>query len=138
MAGCRAAIEGLRESGIRAVYAYDTGTAGPANQFPQDIRQLRAQYFSSADQLLTLAMAVGINADHWAVAREVGAPITVDVNGTNQLLPVAQAMGPEVTYIHCCNLAEAEWRMIADTGGNVSIACPIEAAHAAPGAPAGG
>jgi 5-methylthioadenosine/S-adenosylhomocysteine deaminase len=76
--------------------------------------------------LLTLAMAAGINADHWAVARDVGAPITVHVNGTNQLLPVANAMGHDVTYIHCCNLAEAEWRMIADTGGNVSIACPIE------------
>jgi 5-methylthioadenosine/S-adenosylhomocysteine deaminase len=121
-----AAIEGLRESGMRAVYAYGAGTAGPANQFPQDIRRLRMQYFSSDDQLLTLAMAAGINADHWAVARDVGAPITVHVNGTNQLLPVANAMGHDVTYIHCCNLAEAEWRMIADTGGNVSIACPIE------------
>jgi 5-methylthioadenosine/S-adenosylhomocysteine deaminase len=121
-----AAIAGLRESGIRAVYAYGSGTAGPHNQFPQDIRRLRTQYFASADQLLTLAMAAGINADHWAVAREVGAPITVHVNGTNQLLPVASAMGPDVTYIHCCNLAEAEWQMIVDTGGNVSIACPIE------------
>ncbi len=71
-------------------------------------------------------MAAGINADHWAVARDVGAPITVHVNGTNQLLPVADAMGPDVTYIHCCNLSETEWQMIADTGGNVSIACPIE------------
>jgi 5-methylthioadenosine/S-adenosylhomocysteine deaminase len=121
-----AAIEGLPESGIRAVYAYGAGTTGPANQFPQDIRRPRAQYFSSADQLLTLAMAAGINADHWAVAREVGAPITVYVNGANQLLPVAEAMGQGVTYIHCPILAEAEWRMIADTGGNVSIACPIE------------
>ena len=124
-----AAIEGLQESGMRAVYAHGAGTAGPANQFPQDIRRLRMQYMqylSSDDQLLTLAMAAGINADHWAVARDVGAPITVHVNGTNQLLPVANAMGHDVTYIHCCNLAEAEWRMIADTGGNVSIACPIE------------
>jgi hypothetical protein len=39
-----------------------------------------------ADQLVTLAMAAGINADHWTVAREAGAPITVHVNGTNQLL----------------------------------------------------
>src|SRR6266511_1088282 len=121
-----AAIEALRESGIRAVYAYGAGTAGPTNQFPQDIRRLRTHTFSSDDQLLTLAMAAGINADHWAVAREVGAPITVHVNGTNQLPPVAEAMGPDVTYIHCCNLAETEWRMIVDTGGNVSIACPIE------------
>jgi 5-methylthioadenosine/S-adenosylhomocysteine deaminase len=121
-----AAIAGLRESGIRGVYAYGGGTAGPHNQFPHDIRRLRAQYFSSADQLLTLAMAVGINADHWVVARDVGAPITVHVNGTNQLLPVANAMGSDITYIHCCNLAETEWQMIANTGGNVSIACPIE------------
>ncbi len=121
-----AAIAGLRESGIRGVYAYGSGTAGPTNQFPQDIRRLRMRYFSSDDQLLTLAMAAGINADHWAVAREVGAPITVHVNSTNQLLPVAEAMGPDVTYIHCPNLAEAEWQMIVNTGGNVSIACPIE------------
>jgi 5-methylthioadenosine/S-adenosylhomocysteine deaminase len=125
-AGLVAAIEALWEAGIRTVYAYGSGTAGPTNQFPQDIRRLRAQYFASADQLLTLAMAAGINADHWAVAREVGAPITVHVNGTNQLLPVANAMGPDVTYIHCCNLAETEWQMIVNTGGNVSIACPIE------------
>ncbi len=121
-----AAVEGLRESGIRGVYGFGSGTAGPQNQFPQDIRRLRAQYFSSADQLLTLAMAAGIDASHWAVAREVGAPITVHVNGTNQLLPVADAMGPDVTYIHCPNLAATEWQMIGNTGGNVSIACPIE------------
>jgi 5-methylthioadenosine/S-adenosylhomocysteine deaminase len=121
-----AAIQGLREAGIRAVYAYGSGQAGPHNQFPQDIRRLRTQYFSSDDQLLTLAMAAGINADHWAVAREVNAPITVHVNGTNQLLPVRDAMGSDVTYIHCPNLSDTEWRMIADTGGNVSIACPIE------------
>jgi cytosine/adenosine deaminase-related metal-dependent hydrolase len=121
-----AAIAGLRESGIRGVYAYGAGTAGPHNQFPQDIRRLRTQYFSAADQLLTLAMAAGINADHWAVARDVGAPITVHVNGTNQLLPVADAMGPDITYIHCPNLAEAEWQRVVNTGGNVSIACPIE------------
>jgi cytosine/adenosine deaminase-related metal-dependent hydrolase len=121
-----AAIEALRDAGIRAVYAYGSGATGPTNQFPQDIRRLRTQHFSSADQLLTLAMAAGINADHWAVAREVGAPITVHVNGTNQLLPVAKAMGQDVTYIHCPNLAETEWRLIVETGGNVSIACPIE------------
>jgi cytosine/adenosine deaminase-related metal-dependent hydrolase len=121
-----AAIAGLRESGIRGVYAFGGGTPGPSNQFPQDIRRLRTQYFASADQLLTLAMAAGIDATHWAVAREVGAPITVHVNGTNQLLPVASAMGPDVTYIHCPNLAEAEWQLIVETHGNVSLACPIE------------
>lgn len=71
-------------------------------------------------------MAAGVDAAHWAVAREVGAPITVHVNGANQLSPVTAAMGPDLTYIHCPNLTEMEWQMIAKTGGNVSIASPIE------------
>ncbi len=121
-----AAIEGLRESGIRGVYAYGGGAAGPQNQFPEDIRRLRAEQFSSEDQLLTLAMAAGANPAHWAVARAVGAPITVHVNGTGQLLPLADDMGPDVTYIHAPNLTEDEWRLVADTGGHISIAAPIE------------
>src|SRR5204863_6530254 len=98
------AIRGLKESGIRGVYAFGAGSPGPANQFPQDIRRLRKQYFSSADQLLTLAMAAGISAADWAVAREVGAPITVHVNGGNQLQPVASALRPDVTFVHANNL----------------------------------
>ncbi len=121
-----AAIEGLRESGIRGVYAFGGGAAGPQNVYPQDIRRLRAEYFSSDDQLLTLALAAGLNAEHWAIAREVGAPITTHVNGTGDLLPLAEVMGPDVTYIHVPNLLEEEWRLIADTGGHVSIASAIE------------
>lgn len=121
-----AAIAGLKESGIRSVYAFGGGSSGPRNQFPQDIRRLRRQYFSSANQLLTLAMATTTDAASWAVAREVGAPITLHVNGAGSLVPMAQAMRPDCTYIHCNNLTEEEWRLIASTGGHVSIAGPIE------------
>ena len=121
-----AAIEGLKESGIRGVYAYGGGTAGPQNQFPGDIRRLRKQYFSSTDQLLTLAMATGVSANDWKVAREVGAPITVHLLGANALASVKDAVGPDVTYVHCNNLAASDWQLIASSGGNVSIACPIE------------
>jgi cytosine/adenosine deaminase-related metal-dependent hydrolase len=121
-----AAIEGLRESGLRAVYAYGGGTGGPRNQFPQDIRRLRRQHFSSSDQLLTLAMATGADAASWAVARDVGAPITLHVNGAGSLMSVASAMRSDCTYIHCNLLTDAEWRLIASTGGHVSIAAPIE------------
>jgi 5-methylthioadenosine/S-adenosylhomocysteine deaminase len=119
-----AAIEGLREAGIRGVYAYGAGTAGPANRFPDDIRRLRERHFSSDDGLLTLAMAAGPSAADWAVARAVGAPISVHVVGA--LGPIDDAMGPDVTYIHCTNLSAGAWRRIADTGGHVSIAAPIE------------
>jgi 5-methylthioadenosine/S-adenosylhomocysteine deaminase len=121
-----AAIEGLRESGIRGVYAYGSGAAGPDNQYPQDIRRLRTEHFSSDDQLLTLALAAGINPDVWAVARDVEAPITVHVLGAGQLLSITDAMGPDVTYIHVTNLLPQEWQLITDTGGHVSIAAPIE------------
>lgn len=121
-----AAIRGLRESGLRAVYAFGGGAPGPSNQFPQDIRRLRKQYFSSEDQLLTLAMAAGVNPADWAVAREVGAPITVHVNGDNQLLPIADAVRSDVTCVHANNLTEAEWQLVAKAGAHISVAGPIE------------
>jgi cytosine/adenosine deaminase-related metal-dependent hydrolase len=120
------AIEGLRESGIRAVYAYGGGAGGPQNQFPGDIRRLRRQHFSSADQLLTLAMATGVSASDWRVAREVGAHITIHLLGTNVLAPVRDALGPDITFIHCNGLTEGDWQLIRSSGANVSIACPIE------------
>jgi cytosine/adenosine deaminase-related metal-dependent hydrolase len=119
-----AAIQGLRESGIRAVYAFGGGTGGPSNRYPDDIRRLRKQYFSSNDQLLTLAMASGMSAGEWAVAREVGALISVHAGGT--LAGLEKVLGPDVTYIHCNTFTEQAWRMVADSGGHVSISCPIE------------
>jgi len=121
-----AAVQGLRDSGIRAVYGYGTGAAGPRNQYPQDIRRLRKQYFNTDDQLLTLALATAFDPQHWEVAREVGAPITLHDNGAGLLMPLAKLMGPDVTYIHCCHLTAEEWKLIADTGGSLSLATPIE------------
>jgi len=121
-----AAIEGLKESGIRGVYALGGGTSGPQNKFPDDIHRLRREYFSSNDQLLTLAMAAGINKDQWELAREVGARISVHVNDAGQLLPVRDALGPDVTCIHCTNLLDEEWKLLADTRTGVSISAPIE------------
>jgi 5-methylthioadenosine/S-adenosylhomocysteine deaminase len=119
-----AAIQGLRESGIRAVYAFGGGAGGPQNRYPDDIRRLRKQYFSSPDQLVTLALASGMTAAEWAVAREVGASISVHANGT--LAGLEKVLGPDVTYIHCNTFTEQAWKRVADSGGHVSISCPIE------------
>ena len=70
-------------------------------------------------------MAAGTNAADWAVAREVGAFVSVHVVGS--LGPITRAaMGPDVTYIHCTSLPEDAWQAITETGGHVSIAGPIE------------
>ena len=118
-----AAIDGLRASGVRAVYGFGAGV-GAATQYPNDIRRLRKQHFSSPDQLLTLALASGMSASEWAVARDVGAPISVHAGGT--LAGLEKSLGPDVTYIHCTTFTEGAWKLVAGSGGHVSIACPIE------------
>src|SRR5258705_13732286 len=61
-----ACIRALQDSGIRAVYAYSRGL-GPATQYPQDVLRLQRAYFSSKDQLLTLALGVGLDAKAFGV-----------------------------------------------------------------------
>ena len=118
-----AAIAGLREAGIRAVYAFGTGS-GAGVQHPEDIRRLRNAQIPTNGGLLTLALAGGLDPASWRLARDVGARISVHVNGG--LSVPASAMGPDVTYIHCTGLEAEAWKRIAGSGGHVSIACPIE------------
>ena len=124
-----ACIAGLRESGRRAVFAYAAGS-GPGSKFPQDIVRLRKQYFSSDDQLLTLALNAQPDEAQWELARSVGAPIVSHIMGSGfgDLSGVGKAglMGPDNEYIHCTGLSEDIWKRIADTGGKVSLAPAIE------------
>jgi cytosine/adenosine deaminase-related metal-dependent hydrolase len=123
-----ACIAGLKESGRRAVYSYSTGIKG--TPFPQDIARLKTQYFSSNDQLVTLALNTGTNPDHWKLARSVGVPITSHIVGDRfgdlERIGKAGLMGPDNEYVHCTQLNETVWKMIRDTGGKVSIAPAIE------------
>src|SRR5881227_1848627 len=86
------AVHGLDDAGIRGVYAHgipgdNSWWAYSDRPHPEDIRRIRDQYFSSDDQLLTLAMAARAvgnvtpeTAQHdWALARELGIRITVHV-----------------------------------------------------------
>jgi len=121
-----AAVQALREAGLRAAYAYGSGQPGPDNAWPDDLLRLREQHFAGDDGLLTLALAAGLDPAHWALARRAGVPVTTHVNGRGTLLGLAEQMGPDNTYIHCCNLTAEEWDLVADTGGGVSIAAPVE------------
>ena len=87
-----ACVRALQESGIRAVYAYHRG-AGPAAQYPQDIKRLQRTYFSSKDQLLTLALTANLNANVFTLAREVGVPVVQHLVG-NDLSPQAAGARP--------------------------------------------
>jgi cytosine/adenosine deaminase-related metal-dependent hydrolase len=140
-----AAIRGLQESGVRAVFAYGypQTTSGnwkdaPNNKYPGDIARLRKQYFNSEDQLTTLFLASPGGAPQdivplWKAARDVGARITIHVGvgefGRNALLEKIHAIEPlksDTTYVHCCTLNDTEWKLIKDSGGTVSIAGYVE------------
>jgi cytosine/adenosine deaminase-related metal-dependent hydrolase len=126
-----ACIRGLQEAGIRAVFAYWGGR--PGTQYPRDIVRLQRTYFSSPDQLLTLAMASTLDEQIFSFAREVGVRTVshgVNSNTEQTLLALGRAglLGPGDEYIHCNHLSDAAWRLIGDTGGHASIAVPIEMA----------
>jgi 5-methylthioadenosine/S-adenosylhomocysteine deaminase len=130
-----ALIRGLKESGVRAIYAYSRGS-GPGAKFPGDIERLSKQHFSSADQLVTLALGTAVNKDQWLTARKFGLRIYTHVVGGNpgvgpdEVMKLGDEglMSADNVYIHFTNATNDQMRRIKDTGGSVSIACPIEMA----------
>ena len=148
-----AAIQALHEAGIRAQYAYGSANTSLADYWNEskiaipadDVRRVRDTYFSggsSAGGLLTMALATrgpgfclpDVVRAEWDLARDLDIPITVHVAmgrvagrfGMVARLDEMDLLRPGTTYIHCCHLSEAEWRMVAGSGGLVSIAAQVE------------
>jgi cytosine/adenosine deaminase-related metal-dependent hydrolase len=130
-----AVIEGLQESGRRSVFVYSPGV-GPGSIFPNDLHRLQSRYFSSSDQLLSLAMGGEVFdpafRTYWAMARQNGLSIVSHLVGSlGQATLVEQLaseglLGPDIEFIHATRLSEGSWRAIAASGVNVSMAVPIE------------
>lgn len=145
-----AAIQALTETGIRAQYAYGSANTSIADYWfdskiaipGDDVRRIRSAYFSSDDGLLTMGLATrgpgfctsDVVTAEWALARELGIPITVHVAmgrlagrfGMVKQLQGLGLLGPDTTYVHCCYFSEEEWQLVADSGGTVSIAPQVE------------
>ncbi|WP_257015041.1 amidohydrolase family protein [Rhodococcus sp. ACPA1] len=140
-------IRALRESGIRAMYAHGV-PAGAEWWFdsqlnhPDDARRVRERYFASDDGLLTFALAVrgpGVSrrevvAHDWALARELEARISVHVGmritGVHghaiRELADAGLLGADTTYVHATTNADDELKLVAESGGSVSLAPYVE------------
>jgi cytosine/adenosine deaminase-related metal-dependent hydrolase/ribose/xylose/arabinose/galactoside ABC-type transport system permease subunit len=137
-----AVIQGLRDSGLRAVFAYGFPWWGKwEERQPSWFVRAATEHFSTTDQMLTLALAAPgpeftdfeVTRDHWKLAREAGARITTHVgvgsygqDAKLQEMGEAGLLGPDTTYIHCTTLNDTEIQMIVDTGGTVSLASPVE------------
>ncbi|MGT2509490.1 amidohydrolase family protein [Cupriavidus basilensis] len=137
-----AAIAGLREAGIRGVWAYGNGNDEwiPPNDKPSnltDVQRVRIEHFSSDDQLLRMAFAargpeftpIDLTEREFRFARELGIPVTVHVGvgRWSACRPIEQlnARGllfENTNYVHCCTLSDDELRMLVDSGGSTSLA----------------
>ncbi|MER7740291.1 amidohydrolase family protein [Streptomyces sp. NPDC096538] len=135
-----AAVEALRDTGIRGVHA----SMGPHfgdwdGQWPGDLTRLKDQYFSSDDQLLTLRLAA-LATDEVAgpalaygprlarVADDLGIGVSVDAvfgaTSSEAILRWAEdgLLGPDVTLIHATGLTPQAWKTMGETGTTVALA----------------
>jgi 5-methylthioadenosine/S-adenosylhomocysteine deaminase len=148
------AVRGLRESGIRSVFAFGFPNTSIQDWWfgpdyggsverinGEDARRIRG-VLSDDSGLITMALATrGTNfckedvvRFEWELAKELGINITVHVamdrfGYTKMQLRKLQEMDllyPNTTYIHSSHLLPDEWQLVQDSGGNVSLAPQIE------------
>src|ERR1700677_4624873 len=136
-------LRGLRDSGIRGYFLY--GGPGPATDdpnppHPADARRMRDEYFGSG-RYGRLRMGMGLrgpaftsaerNAQDFAFARDLGLPISLHAGmaGTGDAVTVLQReglLGADVNYVHGNFLTDAEWDLIAESGGTMTITPPTD------------
>jgi cytosine/adenosine deaminase-related metal-dependent hydrolase len=153
-----AAIKGLQDAGLRAVYAYGSANTSLADYWfnselvipADDVTRIRDTYFPGDDGLLTMALATrgpgftqeSVVRSEWEMARRLGIPITVHVAmgrlagrfGMVKQLDDLGLLGPDTTYVHSCYLSDEEWDLVRESGGTVSVAAQVEVqmGHGAP------
>ncbi|WP_220793510.1 amidohydrolase family protein [Nocardioides stalactiti] len=141
-----AAWEALRAAGGRAVFAYGATNAQALREdvgpHTRDVARLRNGVAADDGARVTLAMAVrgpeftSIDncASDWALARELGVPVTVHVGGGLRGTQGGVAelsrhglLGADTTYVHCNMLSDVELDLIAAAGGRASVSPEVEA-----------
>jgi cytosine/adenosine deaminase-related metal-dependent hydrolase len=141
-----AAWQALLDAGGRAVFAYgasnDQALSRDGSPHTGDVARLRAGVGADDGARVTLGMAVrgpefstlDAAAADWAMARDLGIPVTVHVGGGLggrgrhvAALAERKLLGPDTTYVHCNLLADDELDAIADAGGRASVAPEVEA-----------
>jgi 5-methylthioadenosine/S-adenosylhomocysteine deaminase len=144
-----AAVDALRQSGIRAVFGHgwsltqaDSRTPNSARPHPADIARLRREQFASDDSLLTLVMAARgpeiTDSETWRadlrLARELGIRSSIHMgafafNGAKRGIAEMNRfgmLGEDLTFIHCSTSGDDELQMIADNGVTVSLGVNVE------------
>jgi 5-methylthioadenosine/S-adenosylhomocysteine deaminase len=136
-----AAIKGLHDSAMRAVFAYGYSAipgwdkaSGAEDARAADLKRVQQQYFRSDDQLLSLAVAArsdvrGIVADI-KLARSLGLRTTIHTTKAGLVTAMNEAgvLGPDITFVHTIGIeaTDDEYRLIAEHGGTISTSSATE------------
>ncbi|MBG0830634.1 amidohydrolase family protein [Planomonospora sp. ID67723] len=128
-----AAVEALRESGIRAVFAYAHAGSGAARS-EDEVR--RAVSLLGASGLVTPGFAalgpvygpVAEAEADWRLARELGLRISLHATGAGAVerLHGAGLLGPDVMVVHGNGFTDEAVKLLADSGGVASVAPAVE------------
>lgn len=146
-----AAVDGLEESGIRAVFGHGTVKPKPKEGEPHfstiphpesEIRRLRDGRFASNGNLMTLAMAIlgpdystlDVNLHDFRLARELDLLSSAHVWGRdNRLVPdgyrtIAREglLGPDHNISHGNYMEDDEIQIICDHGATMTSTPPVE------------
>jgi cytosine/adenosine deaminase-related metal-dependent hydrolase len=129
-----AVFRAYRDAGIRAVHTSAPPNAGEWDgQWPQDLVRLREEHCPGVGGLATLRMGIDLRRVRPATelmefARANGLPITFDgvlgaaSSDEMERLGRSGALGPDVTLVHCTDLSDAVWKLLADAGVGVTLA----------------
>ena len=138
-----AAVKGLQDAGIRAVFGYSDDAEGeiPISDKPidyEDLRRIKKQYFTSEKQLLTLSLAtrgpqfleMKHVKDEIDLARELNIPVSIHVGdglwGKNQPVKKLYDLGyidDSFTCVHCNTLQDDEIKILGEIGAQ-AVFCP--------------
>jgi 5-methylthioadenosine/S-adenosylhomocysteine deaminase len=144
-----AAIQGIMDSERRAVFGYfeSAGAAiigsNPGNKYPDDAVRIKKQWFSSADQLMTMVMGGEVYLPAyekaWKIGRDLGLQVAAhvlspfNIRPTFDLLAKGQGgdsgtlgLGPDNLFVHMTGMSDLAWQKVKDVGAQVSLAVPIE------------
>jgi len=137
-----AAIDGLEQAGIRALFCYgfaDNAAGSPRDRFAhtsrtKQIEQLSASRLCRAAGLVRMGVALTEMQVPWeqsraelACARELGLPITLHcaawpVPGMSEVERMSREglLGPDMLLVHCTHSGDEDLSRIADAGASIS------------------
>jgi cytosine/adenosine deaminase-related metal-dependent hydrolase len=132
-----AAFKSYADSGIRAVHAGAPSSTGLWEQhLPQDLIRLREEFCTGQDSLTSVRMLIDMRRvmpvpDLLAFARDNGFGVTMDAvmgQRCEEIVDLGREglLGSDLTLIHCNDMPEKGWRLIAEAETKITLATTSE------------